>query len=350
MSLVRVPYRNWFYPYSSGDSGTNFDYGGQATLDADGEAIALVFTAPRTGGIKYVTTRVSAPTTGGDLEATLETIDSAAAPTGTLYDANCTAVTHNITAAGNVTTTFTNACAVAAGDFLCYVLRRPTGSTFAGIVFRYGEQSYLTKQNVGFPLYNVYTTGAWVRTATIATYITIEYEDGFLFSPGTPVYVSYANITPNSGSTYNKRGVRMELPDCEVDGLVGFADWDGDAKVALYDNEGRILRESQTFTTAGRINAYRTTAYFTVEPIRLPRGVYYAMVVPTTTTGVGCLEVTFFDRGSVGLDWFYPGMRAAYGTTFPFLLQAANVIPTCAGVSIAALYLDSAAPRTRTVR
>lgn len=311
------------------------------TVDADDEGLSWTCYAPRTGKIKYFSFRTNTVSTGGAVWITIEQVDAATGlQNGTLLDATCGEVSLDIATADDntiKTVDLTNsgaqsACAVTAGDRFSVVLKRKTGggSTLNGQI----SSSNVDFRNLGHGyLPNGVSIGSgWVLRASSrdqSPYITLEYEDGYVYCPHRSLCGTWGSNSFNSGDNPNKRGNRFVVPtDMWYFGAQTFIDHQLSATFAacdikLYDQHGNVL---STLTTESERNSFTAAAtqLMRVEtPLRLRANTpYYLMYEPVDTTGVAVYSWTPYDRAGNGNVFDnMPGgreMYRAYGTSFPF--------------------------------
>lgn len=354
-----IPVGQIRYPVQHQMAGTTFYSSSGATIDADGELYALCFSVPRTGKIKYVYWRIYTCVAAGDIEATFETYDeSTGQPTGTLYDTNCTAVTHALLTSDDnkvIVTEFATPCTVTVGTNICFVLKRPTGSAYTGQVHQGSDLTcYDQSRNNNFP-HTAAFTGTWAygQTTYHIRHFTLEYEDGVCIAPMTnPVGTGYTATTFNSGSATNKRGVVLELPACRIVALQTVCAYSGPSNttnVKLYDASGRVVIATDVNGDAKGGTSILQYRYH-VEPTSVPAGTYYLMVEPSSTLNVTTYDLTLYDRAGDGRAYAqWPGGWAVAGASFPFARVGAGVLGFH-HVIVDGFYTSDATPRTRIAR
>lgn len=217
-----------------------------ATIDANGEKVALIFHAPKAGNIDRVCFRTGTVTTGDTVDVRLETVDTGTGqPTGTLWATNTNA--SQVIANANDNTwfevTLTAAGTVAEGDRVAVVVSLPAAGAVGNMAMAY---SALSAGLSGAFAMN-YTT-SWSLPLTTAPVGAVRYSDGsYPFVHGLVPSSSINDVTFGTGSSPDERGNKITVPfACNVTGLwcklaSNSPSQTGDFDVVLYDDADNVL-------------------------------------------------------------------------------------------------------------
>lgn len=338
MTQLWTAYRLWQYYLWAAFSIT----GGNATIiDTDGDGNGVVCRMPRTGSIKHVWLRTSSITTTGDVTVGVETLSSGL-PSGTDHDVNCPAVTVNITSVQDNTTVYVdltaggtqNACAVTAGDWVAVVMKRPTGSSFAGY-FMVSDVDYYGRRSSLSP-YGVQNVSTWAKNSTYNAYMimTLEYSDGSLYTPLCGPVAQQSRSFGNNTSP-SKRGNRFVTPPFPTWYLGANYVCDHDRSAAhdlvLYGPSGEVISRLTADPVMSGDDGRTMQHVEDRAPKRLAANTpHYLLFEPTTTTQPTIYEATWHTRTGAldGMSTLplYPSMYSAYGTGWPFSTDATSRI------------------------
>jgi len=203
------------------------------TLDADGEKLAFIMHAPKTGTISKVCFRTGTVTTGATVDVRLETVDATTGdPTGTLLGTNSNGAQVIADANDNVffTTALTTGVAVTKGDLMAVVIVVPTGANLALVDLADDSGS----SGPIFPYSTQFAAAAWTKSATGSGIIcALEYNDGsYAYQPLMWPLSATQTDTFNNSSSPDERGNKLSLPfPARVTGFWVWVDIDGDADI-----------------------------------------------------------------------------------------------------------------------
>lgn len=267
------------------------------TLDANGEYVAYILQAPKTGTIDRLHFYATTVTADGDgLRARIETVDgSTGNPSGTLVSgsaevtiATTTANSWNRSGAGL-------GAAVTCGDYIAVKLLSPaTGTTFNGVI----RSAWtlvgpgMTQANQLFP-YVVNAIPTATKASAAGMVFALEYDDGTTpFMEGAMPIASVTSTNFSNASTPDERGNLFQVPGpCRVVGAYHQvvptnvnAAYDvvlysaADAELASVSVDGDLLR-----LLAGP----QSLVHLFPTPVELASGTNYRLVIrPTTAVAV----------------------------------------------------------------
>lgn len=279
-------------PQTSGGLASTYGVAAAVTVDADGEALAVIFKSTVTENITKIKFRTGSVTTGGDLDIRVETV-SGGEPTGTLW-ATTTNIVHAVGSGDDnveIEVTLTSAASVTAGDLVALVVTRPVGSAFVGsLVTTTGAGLY------GFPtsLAKTATYNANQNASIIRPYFNTS---GYINILGVNNFYDGATTESVSTSTTpDVVGNVINLPyDFRVSHLWAAADFDGACDILLIDSDGS--------TTLGSVSNPATqpnlaSASLNIIPLTTPVDCdantdYRVVLNPTTATGSALKTLIF---------------------------------------------------------
>lgn len=228
--------------YPSLDLIRKFGVGGATyTLDAVDEAVGMMFQIPADGtciGVNFATSTV---TIGDTLTVSLQTVDTAGKPSGTLYHANATntivlADTDDFKVLHVTWTGFT----VTKGDIVALVIKASAGGS-PNLSIKVNNPH---DQTSGFPSTGFFTAAAWtVGSDSLAPDCGLEYTGGVY----NEQLMSYAFLTSggvnlNTGSSPDEVGNLFNIPfGVRVSGFWLNVGHDADFDLVLYDSGDSVL-------------------------------------------------------------------------------------------------------------
>lgn len=297
MTLVAVP------PFAWGELETPFFPGTvpNTVLDANSEATAFVFQAPKTGTIDRVGFRTATVTTGDTVTVSLQTVDASTGnPTGTLAGTNTSATQVVNAADDNVwfEVTLTAGASVTRGDVLAFVVALPSSGSTGNMQITRGQTPFLTQ----FPYGSNFTGGAWAKTTQGAACKAVRYSDStWPYTLGmTPIASAVGSFGQgnsfSSSSTPDERGCKITMPfPCKVSGSWhrGSGTTAGDYTMKLYDVSNTVLA-SKTFD--GDFNPVIggvVWQMFDTEVTLAAGDVVRLTKLPTTTTATTLIDMTY---------------------------------------------------------
>ena len=255
--------------------GTNF------VIDANGEQVMTVFSAPKTGNVVKIHWRTGTVTTGATIQVKFTTLfaTGGVANTNTLWAINTT-VNHVIDNGQDnmmIVSTLTASAPFVAGDTVCVVIANGTGGNMQ--IANFADDA----NNVP---YGGLLTTTWTK-GIFSAILALEYDDGsFYWIPG--IFPS-KDVTANSyaeNSLLDERGIWMQLPFWgRCIGVRVWADMDADAYINLYGSDGvtKLARKGTDTDVRGLTSAHMHS-YFWDTPVNLQPGVKYRVVVEPVQT------------------------------------------------------------------
>lgn len=275
-----------FWDGSSGAIAINF-----TALDADGEKLAFVMQAPKTGNIRKVCMRTGSVTTGGELESRLETVNlNTGNPSGTLFCANSSTNTYVADTTDNTWVTssaFPSDCPVTKGDFIAVVWQRNPGSTFNGGTSRNSDYS----NDFSYSLSSASASG-YVKAANSGP-VQVEYDDGtYGFSPSIIPMDSFGAYSISSNTSPSQLGIRISVPfRTSVSGVwvhTGGVSTSAvsSADLLIYDRDGvSLLCSTLTISMAYAASTVLDNMWFVLpESVIFEANVYYRVVLKGKNT------------------------------------------------------------------
>lgn len=218
MAFANLNGNAWFPRLPNSASGAP-NLASTGTLDASGEGVAIMCTAPKDGNIRKIICRTVVVTGAGTFTARLKEIDR----TGTPAIPHATNLSHvNATGdqaviASDDNTTFavqlTADAAVTQGDRLCVELVITTLGTLSVLQFA-GLADETSTVGGQYPYSIINTSGAYVLVSNTSLSIAFEYSDGTI-APIVGVYPPNGAVTATtfgSGSTPDTIGQRFQFP------------------------------------------------------------------------------------------------------------------------------------------
>lgn len=280
-------------------------------IDANGEKVAFIVQAPKSGTVVKLCFWVFTVTTGNTIDVRLETVDASGNPSGTLWDSptNNARATANITAAGWYAVTLNSSQTVAQGDYMAIVLAH-TGNS-ANLTISTVDPTSCAQE---FP-YSAQYIASWTKLKNCPI-CAIEYPSTtYEVIQGAWPINGYGNVAFNNTGT-NERGLRVKLPyPTRAVGAWVWADLDGDTELRLYDVDdlvnyvARVVidKDARQTTTQGR-----QVYYFTSAAPLSPQHEYFLMLHPTTATNVTLTHVDVLGTTPPLLDAMDGGKEIYY--------------------------------------
>jgi hypothetical protein len=231
--LLRYP--NWGN-YENGTWGTS-----SVLLDASGEYLGNVFSAPKSGSITKIHFGVSAVSASGDVDVRVETVDDTdGLNSGTLW-ATDTNKKITVSSTGMQTATLTASASVTAGDMIAVVCVADATST-PNI-----NATTFSGTKTGFP-YRVLSIGSPQKSDFFSAIIWIEYSDGT--QPNIPWVRKFTSSSSSALMTADRRyGIRFQLPfDAVISGWWTQNDYSDNANntVEIYGADGVTVEKTAT--------------------------------------------------------------------------------------------------------
>lgn len=248
------------------------------TIDASGEYVANVFQIPRTGTITGILFHVATVTTAGSAVVSLETVNSAGQPSGTMYGGS-SSVTVSIGAVGYYLATLGTAASATIGDFVAAKITWASGN------FALAPHT-ISSYSSSYRAYNVGTPTKGQNTYKMC----LVYSDGtYVQIPGVPLPLNVTQINFNSGSSPNEYGVvfRPQRPVYALGWSVRYYAASGANKAfRIYDDAGNVLA---SLNVNGAIDAGSATVSYShifipSGPVMLQVGRPYRFTVVATNT------------------------------------------------------------------
>lgn len=205
------------------------------SMSAINAKMAMIFHAPKTGNIASIMWRTGTVTTGGTIDARLETMDlTTGDPSGTLVGTN-TNVSVVVNAADDnivFTTTLTAAAAVTKSQLMAFVLVNPGAAQANMSVIGYSTGGVITS----FPYHDLHNGTGYTPGTTNIKAMSLIYDDGSVETPlgYLPVLTAITSTVFAGGNNPNVRGLRFQFPiSIRVTGIWVNLDPDGDTKLSL---------------------------------------------------------------------------------------------------------------------
>lgn len=215
MTLIALPTILWYPSVPAINIGDGAGGLRSNVIDADGEYYGVAFQIPGTDdgkSINKIGWRTMTVTTGGDIDVRLEGLNASGFADGTLASVNSNLVVAVGSGDDNVwfTSTLTSSHAVAAGDVLCAITKRPTSGTFSGNVASHRR----SMKGTLFP-YEVNNFGSDAKSHFFLEppSMAVGFSDGtYLQMPGVwPLDGSGISIF-NNASTDAENGLKFQIP------------------------------------------------------------------------------------------------------------------------------------------
>lgn len=282
-------------------------------IDASGEKVAMVFSVPKTGNIRYVGFRVQNVTSSQTLRAGIQTVSSGD-PTGSAYGSMVAGTQASPAASTFYTVTLGTDAAATIGDVVAAVIEFDSTAGNLSI----SSQGIGGGNLRGFPYVDHYTT-AWSKQQGSTPILTIGYDDGTYYEMGCIPCADFATTAFGSGSTPDEYAIRINVPVPVT--AVGWwiaADIDAAADIVLY--EGTTAQRTTSLDSANRAGsgmayiegvfsspfsmAANTTYYLALKPTTASTVGIQQMTVPTANAmsqlglGTNCYQATRTDAGS----------------------------------------------------
>lgn len=283
-------------PYT-GDGMSSFPWPltNYALDDAD-DAVAMVFTAPKTGNIDQlgwtVVNLVGSPT----YNVALVALDASGNPTQVAY-ASSEVEAYSPVATGHNTVTLNPVAAVTAGDIVAVHIwptaTAPNTSNRAYIATRAAFGA------IGLPYHTQYAA-SWARGSNYPIF-SVRYDDGAVH--GLPA-TAFWGVDFNSGTTPDEAGMKITLPmACKCCGALvtsSTIDANGAWDVCLYNSASSLIA-SWTCDDEDKLGSVTGMHRAAWAEQTLAAGDYYLTVKPTSTV----------DYDLVGLQFSSAALRAA---------------------------------------
>lgn len=297
-----------------------------ATLDANGEKVALMCQATKAGNIRKLRTRITGITggggTSGTLRASMMEVDRTGTPavphvsnlwaTNTFGDVTIVDGTDDGTV---LTATLTADATVAMGDFLAVQWAMQNIGTITGVTF----EGYQDERGLDYPYSVVNTTGSYaLATSRHLMQCAFEYSDGSI----EPIIGAVTALTFNanafsSSSTPDTYAARFQFPfPVSVAGFWLWADIDAQLIIRIVEaayhqaNQTGIV-VSKTINTQDRAaNGSGISEFIFNDLAELSADTWYRMVVePQTTTNSTIYDQEFLSaemqKGEDGGELFH---------------------------------------------
>jgi hypothetical protein len=279
-------------------------------LDANGEKLAAIIKAPKTGDIDRVCFRLGTVTTGDTLDVRIETVDGSGLPTGTLWATN-TNVSVVVASSDDGVTKEVDLTAVAsmtAGDVFALVIVNGSAGNM-----EVNNQVYGFSSETGrvFPYTAAFLGGAWAKEAIFGRPLCgVRYAGvGYVWAGTWPI--SGHEFTGfNSGSTPDERGAYFSIPfRCEVSGALVTSDAGGAAVVRLYDSDGTTVLRTGAAHDPDHIGGSTTATPFPYwwAPVVLEPNTFYRITI--LPSGSNTTYYDFTVASSAILDAFPGGQN-----------------------------------------
>lgn len=318
MALVDV--HPMLYPFSG--EFLDLTTGRNDLIDASGERVGIIVTAPETGSITAIGFRTGAVTTADDLDIRIETVTKTTAasyaPSGTLWGAttNGTLASGSISANSWHTVSLTSAASVTAGDILAVVIQ------FTGDTTATGSLEIQSRGNGihYFPKVLHRTGGTYTDDINSWPCVGLSYSGTYYPTLNGNCWTTTSVTTIATGAEF---GVKFTLPfDCQLLGIVV------DTRMAtgtsftieLYTtgNPGtgtELKTADQTPTTSNGVQLY----HFASPPSLNKATSYRITVDPTTSVSSnpirGVYDSTALMVQDVGSNWHFTYDNGAGGWT-----------------------------------
>ncbi len=208
-------------------------------LNSPGEKLAFIIQAPKKGTITKVCYYVQSVTSGGNVDIRLESVDAMTGlPSGNPWGTNTNKV--EAIGAGWRSTTLTAAAAnVPAGEYLAIVI---SPYLLSAADFQVATINPVgCAQEFPYSASYLYPGPSWSKLQNCPV-CALEYDDGggafsYEVIQGAWPIKAINNVSFNSGSPLNQRGLRFKLPfPARVVGAWVWADIAGDADLKLYSS------------------------------------------------------------------------------------------------------------------
>lgn len=267
-------------------------------MDAAGESVAHVFTAPKTGQITKVGLRIHTVTqcTNGLLAGLWNVSTATGFPTTPIQRGTIsTPVT-----TGYKWVALPQAVSVTKGDLLAIVVENASFATGDSVALTHFVNN--TTHNSGGQTL-LYTT-AWATNANSSLW-GIQYSDGIVFKKSIYPMSTFTRTAFNSGTNPNRRGLRFKLPfPAQMEGAeILLYPSAGDCQVLLIGPDGvTVLASISTINPLVRMYSSSSCLYRVMFPssVRLEKDTWYRlMVVPSSATSINLYEFTAADDGAV---------------------------------------------------
>lgn len=156
-----------------------------------------------------------------------------------------------------------------------------------------------------FPYKMTNLTGSWSTGSSDGYYFSLKHSDGYVpldYNGLVPVTAATANVTYNSSSTPDERGIIFQVPQTMVlTGMWMECDIDFAADVVLYDTDGTTALVTKSLSASERGNTSPDSAQVFFTPTTLTANVSYRLTLkPTTTSSVNLRQVTIANAGLLG--------------------------------------------------
>lgn len=249
-------------------------------IDADGEKVALIFRASKTGNISYVGWRTGTVTTSNSIDIRVETIAVATGlPTGTLATANASATRASVSSDTWYWEALTAAAAVTQGTWYAVVIQF-TSFVAGSLQVASSSARYTTGA------YHALYTTSWAKDNETPT-LGLQYDDNSFDVCGTAPFSACGSEGFGNDDSPNHRGLKFQLPfPARLRGVFVWARISGGADVKFTSDGGA------SWTTIGSMDKDIVPTVFehchllvASSGISLSKDTWYRIVlVPTTTT------------------------------------------------------------------
>lgn len=286
-------------------------------IDAVGEKVGAIVTAPKTGNIARFGFCLGNTVTGSTVDCRVETVTGTpGVPSGTLWGTNTNGAV--VIAAGDDNTsklaTLTAAAAVTKGDVIALVVDQSDGNTN---VHCFGDE------NPHLPYSLAHSAVAWFIQTFRAPCVWVEYDDNTVL----PCFGCYPfhlinSATINTGSTPDVVGMRFQLPfPARITGAWCWIELDGDATVKLVSTAYHQVNGTGILASKALSNSNRATTGpglfyvdFTATYDIAANTDYRLIIEPSTTTNMvvyngSCSSLLQMDGYPGGSLWPYTSAK-----------------------------------------
>jgi hypothetical protein len=311
-----------FYPEMFAGQATGRLNGGNITISADTNEIAIVFDAPKTGNITGFSYNLST-NTATSVETRLESV-TAGDPSGTLASANTNFT--GTTGTGLKSIVLTSAYAATKGDRLAFVIQQHGAGSV--VLLAYATASAGGVMNAGntFPKKNV---ASWAAVGQTVGNLAVNYGGTYFYIPGLLCADSSGNNLTSIGNG-NERGIQLTLPfPVTVGGFYfngGPSAAGADGSVTLWDNAGtpvslltRTILAKDSASVAQGYGNLMLGMFPSIAGVAL-NGVVNLVVKQTGATGVSLNELILLDTATAAMAGMWSG-----GTTIKGITRASGV-------------------------
>jgi hypothetical protein len=282
MALVTVPGGLWIPEPAGGAEYPAFD---NHLIDADGEKVAVIFRAPKTGTLDRFEFRLGAVTQApaSGLKCSFQNIALATGHPDEVVDENAT-VTAGLTANTWVNPgSFSAGRAVTRGDLVAAVIEFATfGAGDSLQISIFTASSFTAPTSVAYPDHK--TAGAWAKQTDRGAVLAVRYTDGtYGLIPSILPVSALGNTAFSSASTPDERGMRFTVPvACRLQGVLYRLEATAGSTYDVVLYEGSTVLETVTVDTDTLTTNRQRLALF--DSLLAANTVYRVVIKPTATT------------------------------------------------------------------